>query len=80
MPQNVQEIPYDSGLQCQALLYERDQLAGVYPKDKPLPRCLFHATITIGDAYYCRRHAAYLLLELALTEFKDAQKRTSSEA
>jgi hypothetical protein len=81
LPKHWVEELVGSDLQCQANLFERDKFVrGIYPEDKPLPRCICKATVSVDDAYFCRRHAAYLLLELHITEFKDAQERTSREA
>ena len=69
----VFDLSPDDKLRCQANLYERDTEIGVRPVTAPVIRCTSKATISVGDAVFCRRHAALLVLNLALTATKDKQ-------
>ena len=51
---------------CEGLLYVTDQAKGVYPKDRPLPKCMDFSRYIVNGKCYCRRHAALIVLDLVL--------------
>jgi hypothetical protein len=64
---------------CACRCYINDQRFGKYPKDRPLPKCGAWASISVEGTPYCRRHAAYVLLELLLRENRNEPERVSRE-
>lgn len=48
---------------CEAFVFENDQKRGVYPRDKPLPRCMNVASYEVDGKLYCKRHAMMVVFD-----------------